>query len=427
MESNAIRPRLVWAGGLLAVTLACCLSCTDGASPPATEIVLESMTGERPPQDRWSAASCERLHSAAFHWMSCTTRGNGDPALLAKPVAYDPPLDFTGRFVKARVKVDDPSRLGALELRLTSDDFQSSYFAFGVPLFADSEFNLVKNDVWASLTFSLGAARIVGTPDRTAIDGVGLYFADNGKAPVGVAWAGLSALDHPPEGYLSFTFDDGTRSHSEAAAPEMARFGFRGTAYVMPDQIGKTGYMTLGEIRELRDRYRWDVAAHHAIPFTEFAPADLESTILGVQRYLREQGFGAGAVHLAYPLGKQDPERVRPLVRKYFATARLAGAGPETLPPADPHLLRAVNVLETTTAEELAEIARRAREHGEWAILMFHHLRESTESQLDYPIERFRRALELIEESGVQVLPVSEVWALARERETVMAPAKAGH
>jgi peptidoglycan/xylan/chitin deacetylase (PgdA/CDA1 family) len=388
-------------------------------------MVVQSVTGDRPPQDRWNAASCERQESAAFYWMSCTTRGNGNPALLANPAPYDPPLDLTGKLVKARVKTDDLSRLGGIELRLTSDDFRSSYFAFSVPLFSDGDFNLLRDGVWTTLTFSLGSARIVGAPDRTAIDGVGLYFADSGKAPVRVAWAGLSAVDHPSEGCLSFTFDDGTRSHWEIAAPEMARFGFRGTAYVMPDQIGQTEYLTLDEIRELRDRYGWDVAAHHAIPFTEFAPAELEPTILGIQRYLRKQGFEKGAAHLAYPLGRQDPEVVRPLVRKHFATARLAGAGPETIPPADPHLLRAVNVLDTTTAEELGEIARRARDHGEWAILMFHHLRESTASPLDYSIERFRQALERIDESGVRVLPVSEVWELAREREAVTAPVSA--
>ena len=92
---------------------------------------------------------------------------------------------------------------------------------------------------------------------------------------------------------------------------------------------------------------------------------------------------------------------VRPLVRKHFATARLAGAGPETIPPADPHLLRAVNVLDTTTAEELGEIARRARDHGEWAILMFHHLRESTASPLDYPIERFEGAVKEAYDAGI--------------------------
>ena len=58
---------------------------------------------------------------------------------------------------------------------------------------------------------------------------------------------------------------------------------------------------------------------------------------------------------------------------------------------------------------------------------MFHHLRESTASPLDFPIERFRRALELIDESGVRVLPVSQVWEIARESEAVTAPAMAGH
>jgi hypothetical protein len=358
--------------------------------------------------------------------VSCTTRGDGHPALLANPVAYHPPLDLTGKFVKIRLKVDDLSRLGGIELRLSSDGFGSSFFAWSVPLYADASFNMVQDGTWTPLTFSLGTARVVGTPERTAIDGIGLYFADDGKDPIRVEWAGLSALDAPAEGCLSFTFDDGTRSHWEIAAPEMERFGFRGTAYVMPDQIGKPGYLTLGEISELRDRYHWDVAAHHAIPFTDFSPAELETSILGVQQYLREQGFAAGAAHLAYPLGRQDPKIVRPAVRKHFATARLASAGPETLPPADPHLLRAVNVLDTTTPEELGAIARRAREHGEWAILMFHHLRESTESELDYSVERFRRALKLIDESGVRVLPVSEGWALAEEREVVKAPAVAG-
>ena len=327
--------------------------------------------------------------------------------------------------MKTRLRVDDLSRLDGIELRLSSDGFHSSYFTFALPLFADQEFGALQSDTWTPITLSLATARVVGRPDRAAIDSIGLYFADGGKAPVRVDWAGLSALEQPPRGVLSFTFDDGTLSHSEIAAPEMARFDFRGTAYVMPDQIGQEGYMSLGQIRELRDRYRWDVAAHHAIPFTEFAPAKLEAAIQGVQRYLREQGFGEGAEHLAYPLSKQEPEVVRPLVRKHFRTARIAGAGPETLPPADPHLLRAVNVLDTTTPEELGEIARRARENGEWAILMFHHLTETAQNQLEYPIERFRRALELIDESGVEVVPVSEGWALAKQREAVMAPAKA--
>ena len=111
MESEKLGRRCVRTGRLIALTLACLLSCTLGAPPPATEMVVQSVTGDRPPQDRWNAASCERQESAAFHWMSCTTRGNGNPALLANPVPYDTPLDLTGKLVKARVKTNDLSRL----------------------------------------------------------------------------------------------------------------------------------------------------------------------------------------------------------------------------------------------------------------------------------------------------------------------------
>ncbi len=425
MKHDRIRWWRVWTGALLAVSIACSFSSDGGASGPATETVLASMSGANAPEERWGAASCQRESSASFHWIRCATRGSGSPGFLSNPRAYDPPLDLTGKFLKTRLRVDDLSQIGGIELRLSSDGFHSSYFAFTLPLFADQHFGALQDGTWTPITLSLATARVVGKPDRAAIDAVGLFFADAGKGPVRVEWAGLSAVEQAARGAVSFTFDDGTLSHSEIAAPEMERFGFRGTAYVMPDQIGQTGYMSLAQIRELRDRYRWDVAAHHAVPFTEFAAADLEATILGVQRYLREQGFGGGAAHLAYPLSKQEPEVVRPLVRKHFTTARIAGAGPETLPPADPHLLRAVNVLDTTSAEELGEVAQRARENGEWAILMFHHLTETAGNELEYPIERFRRALELIDETGVEVVPVSEGWALAKRRAVVTAPAKA--
>ena len=58
--------------------------------------------------------------------------------------------------------------------------------------------------------------------------------------------------------------------------------------------------------------------------------------------------------------------------RKHFLTARIAGSDPETLPPADPHLLRVVNVTNTTTPEEIGAAARLARQDKQWLILMFH-------------------------------------------------------
>jgi hypothetical protein len=133
-------------------------------------------------------------------------------------------------------------------------------------------------------------------------------------------------------------------------------------------------------------------------------------------------------MHLAYPLGKQEPRRVRPAVRHIFQTARIAGGGPETLPPADPHLLRAVNVVDVMKPEEVGAAARRAVEHREWLILMFHHLVETPAQSTDYAMASFARVLDEIARSGIRVQPVTEVWEglappAARARTLPAAPA----
>lgn len=174
--------------------------------------------------------------------------------------------------------------------------------------------------------------------------------------------------------------------------------------------VGQAGYMTLAELRELHDRFGWDVAAHHATPFTELSPEELERAVRDIQLFLEGHGFGAGARHLAFPLGKYDVRRVMPVVRRHFQTARLASAGPETLPPADPHRLRVRNVLRTTRPEEIRAAARRAVTHREWLILMFHYLVDVPSLDTEYAIEDFRRVVELLAAEESPVRPLSEVW-----------------
>jgi hypothetical protein len=152
------------------------------------------------------------------------------------------------------------------------------------------------------------------------------------------------------------------------------------------------------------------VAAHDDAPFTERAPGELAPALRALQRFLVDDGFAAGALHLAYPLGKQEPRRVRPEVRRLFETARLAGGGAETLPPGDPHLLRAVNVESGMTPGEVGAAARRAREHKEWLILMFHHLVERPAQPTDYAMADFARVLDEVARSGIRVEPLTAVW-----------------
>lgn len=373
--------------------------------------------------ERWGQGSLEFGRDGRFDWVRCTTRGKGSPALLVNETPYAPPLDLSRKFVKVWIRVDDVRKLGALEFRLSSDGHQSDILHFSVPLFVDPEFGLVQSGSWIPITFSLGTARQTGRPDPRRIDSAGWYVEDAGRGPVRFSWGGLAVIDTPEPGLVSFTFDDGYDEHARVAAPLMARHGLRGTAYVMPDQIGTQGYMTLAELASLRDRFGWDVAAHHAVPFTDFPRDELERTILGVRRFLTVNGFSPGADHLALPLGKHDTERVLPLVRKHFRTTRIAGAGPETLPPADPHRLRVLNVLASTPPDTVEDWARRAQRYGEWAILMFHFLVENPQKETEYSIENFRQVVDRVHAVGVPVRTVSDVWSQWGEAHTPALPA----
>ncbi len=156
--------------------------------------------------------------------------------------------------------------------------------------------------------------------------------------------------------------------------------------------------------------FRWDIGAHHETPFTDMTREELETTILGIKRYGAAKALGGGVDHLAYPLGRQDIAGVRPLVRKHFETARVAGSGPETLPPADRHLLRAYNVTDKTSPAELGEAIRRAKEHREWLILMLHFLVDEPSIETEYSIDNFKALLQVLADSGIRVLPLTEVW-----------------
>ncbi len=392
---------------------------STGFEASAGEMMIEAFSGKQKFTQVWPGGTIEQGGGSGMPWLRVVTEGDGNGVFVANVRPYKPTIDLSGKFVKLWLRLDQLTNLGGLELRLSSDRFAESYFAFGFPLFDDEDFNIVRDGVWTTITLGFAQARRQGNPSRSAINSIGLYVADTGKqAPVTLYWGGIAAVDEPSEGVLSFTFDDGYDEHL-SAAEMMAVHGFRGTAYVIPDAVGQHEYMTLHQLVDLQERYGWDVAAHHQTPFTTMRPDELEDTILGVQRFLVDNEFYRGVGHLAYPLGKQNTSLVRPLVRKHFTTARVASHGFETLPPADPHLLRTLNVTTDTTPEQVGQAALRAKQNKEWLLLMFHWFVEDPQFETQYSIKGFVKLLEQVAQTGIRVAPVSEVWdACGRYRGT---------
>ena len=356
----------------------------------------------------WKEGTVATVREMGRSFVRIATNGKANPTVAALR-GLAPAVDARKQFVKVLLRVQGFENLSGIELRVGSDSLESSWYAYTVPLYGDLDYNLLQDGEWTAVTMSLGASNAVGKPNRGAIDSLGVMVSDKGKGGVQLDFGGFAVVDEPAEGVVSFTFDDGYKEHL-SAAKLLAERGWRGTAYVIPQTIGGPAYLTIADLAEIQ-RLGTDVAAHDDPPFTQVAPDELEPRLRGIQSYLVEHGHALGAQHLAYPLGKQETRRVRPTVNRLFATARLAGSGPETLPPADPHLLRAVNVTDVTTPEQVGEAARRARDNHEWLILMFHWLPEKTAKATDYSMSDFKRALDEVAKTGVRVASVTEVWS----------------
>ncbi len=356
----------------------------------------------------WKEGTIATKREMGRSFVRIATDGNAHPTLAAMR-GIAPIVDARHRFVKVLLRVQNLENLSGIEVRVGSDSLKSNWYAYTVPLYGDSDYNLLQDGEWTTITMSLGATNATGTPERAALDSIGLLVTDKGSGEATVDFGGIAVVDEPAEGVVSFTFDDGYKEHL-SAVKLLAERGWHGTAYVIPSTIGRPLYLTIEDLAEIR-HLGSDVAAHDDPPFTQVAPNDLEPRLRGIQAFLVEHGHAQGAQHLAYPLGKQETRRVRPTVNNLFATARLAGAGPETVPPADPHLLRAVNVTSTTTPEQVGAAAQRARDNHEWLILMFHWLPEKTEKATDYSMADFKRVLEEVAKTGVRVAPITAVWS----------------
>lgn len=164
---------------------------------------------------------------------------------------------------------------------------------------------------------------------------------------------------------VAFTFDDGLVDHIKYAAPVLEKYGYRGVFCIVPDYIGRVGYMTWAEVRDLASRGH-EIAAHTLSHmnlqdlFLRGEFAEIEHQIVG-SRIKIKQELGFDPVYMAFPHNAHNGQ--------LYKMVRLAGMEPLT-----PHRLN-LGGAPADDVEELGkllcEFARRRERH---VVLMFHGL-----------------------------------------------------
>jgi len=356
--------------------------------------------------NKWSGSFSQAEGDSGQQVYRALINSNTEPLYIEE--VFESPRSFNKKFVKVKLKVSDLQKLSGIELRLSSDPTgYENFFAIPIPLFTDIDFNTVQTNSWMTYTFTMGEAIVHGTPKLDQIIRLGFYI---GGEELSIDFESISIEEPIGEAIVSFTFDDGYDDHY-LAAQIMSDYGFSGTAYLMPRQVNQKNYLTTEQILEMKNIYGWDLSAHHKIPIVDFEYQELDNEMNYTLGYLNALGSEEEALHFAYPLGKQDRHTTLPLMRRTFDSARIAGGGAETLPPSDWHMLRTLNVLPSISPQDLIQRIKKAREQGEWLILMFHYLTDekAPSNPLAYNTEKFREFCELLQIENPLVLTVNQV------------------
>jgi peptidoglycan/xylan/chitin deacetylase (PgdA/CDA1 family) len=216
----------------------------------------------------------------------------------------------------------------------------------------------------------------------------------------------LQWIKKPSQGFGTITFDDGYLGNYQAAEI-MKQENLSGTAYLIPKAINQPDYLTTEQILQIK-AWGWDISSHHETPITEFGADERPDLLKSVKNTILKLGNVQMASHFAYPLGQYDSSSLGD-IKKLFKSARLAGGGFESLPPADLYRIRSINVTPALSAEDLLAKADLAFKSGDWAVFMFHYLDQPDKGELNYSSSEFKKFIKGLSTKKNHIKTISEV------------------
>ncbi|MGI0024961.1 MAG: polysaccharide deacetylase family protein, partial [Nitrososphaera sp.] len=344
--------------------------------------------------------------------LKLATDGDGS-AVFTRKSEISPALNFTDRLIKLWIKVNGTGNLSELRVTVTSDDFRT-YTDYWIAGGRGAGAGFLVDNEWNVVTLSPSQSAPIGESDISRVDTIQIRVADDGLGRPLTLWVNsLVLVAKNDRAIVTFAFDDGYDTDYTKARPVLDRYHFPATSYVIASLVGAPGRLNIGQLTNLQELNGWDIASHSYshLNLTSLAPSEINYELTQSQQFLANNGFQKGAGHFAYPYGEFHNDELMRLVQKYYNTARTTEGAVETLPPSDPHRLRAMVIMNTTTPSEVSESVESAIASGDWLILVFHKIVDANASEeLEYLTSDFEAIVDDIAASGADVMTVSEVY-----------------
>ena len=169
----------------------------------------------------------------------------------------------------------------------------------------------------------------------------------------GEGWRGKNvtqALRSFDDKGVCITFDDGPETDLIAAAPVLRPYGFAATSYITIEFLGKPGYLSAAQVREL-PAVGFEIGCHsltHSY-LTEVDDERLREETAGAKDRL-EQIAGVRVDHFSCPGGRSNARVTEAIKRAGFRTMATSRTGANS-PGTTRFALRRVAVLNGTTSD----------------------------------------------------------------------------
>lgn len=333
--------------------------------------------------------------------LSYVSNGAGTQSATRSPV-YSA-FDSTNKCIQLMVKITGLANLQKIAIAAFSGSTSNSYqwtFQHGTDLFPSCQ-----DGVWTNLTLSFADAGTAGSPTRSNITQFQFNLFDNGGAvTVSAKYNEISFVPDGsaqyPNGVVSVTCDDGFLSQSTLLRATLDKYGYQATAFIIRNIIDNPSYpsyMSTANLRQLHDQNKWEIAAHantladHNTTnafvgvLQNSGQGALDADLANLKQWLIANDFSEGSNILALPQGAYniDPNgavSVYTEVKRYFEYVRTIyssqGQYKETLPPYDPHTIRAISgISEYPGAVSPATIVSYINSvvaNKAWGIVVFH-------------------------------------------------------
>lgn len=299
-----------------------------------------------------------------------------------------PPVNLGSGRVAILVWAQDTINLNAIQAYLGQPTGGPSkgpqykiYTAYSVQLVggqpSNSNYTTLQPGRWQWLFVTPAAvSSTVGTPDMSAVTWWRLRIADNSVASNTVRFGGFGYFpieSRFSNGAVCFGFDDGFVGHRTIAAPMLAEKGWAATAFPVVSLIGtNANYMTLAQLRELQDVYRWSVGAHAydnamhlnggytqpGITLDQVNADALANKTWLISNGFRDSGLGA------FPGGGVSTD-VMAIMGKYSASLRSSAEVPMATPvPDDPMNVRSIGLTSANPASYYTDLIDKAKAAG---------------------------------------------------------------